>query len=130
MNRLKDAIVASAKGPARETAPGTFVRTFSFSPEFIGFSGHFPGYPVLPAFVQVMTAIAMAEKIRNREIELISLVKAKFRSVIQPDTDIEVQCRERAVAGGPGLEATLRVAGGVAATFLVAFAEKPETKSE
>jgi 3-hydroxyacyl-[acyl-carrier-protein] dehydratase len=126
MNKLKDAIILSAKGPAQEGASGTFVRTFSFAPDFIGFAGHFPGFPVLPAFVQVMTVITMAEEVRGRGIELVSLVKAKFRTVIRPDTDIEVQFRERTMAGGAGLEATLRVAGEIAAFFLLTFAEKSE----
>ena len=128
MNRLKTAIMLSAKGPATETKPGTFVRTFCFASDFIGFAGHFPGYSVLPAFIQVMTALAMAEEVKGRGIELISLVKAKFRAVIRPDTDIEVQYRERTVAGGTGLEATLSVAGEVAAFFLLTFAEGPEKR--
>jgi len=126
MSELKNAIMMSAKGRVRVAAPGTFVRTFSFAPDFMGFAGHFPGYPVLPAFIQVMMAVTMMEEIRGRELELTSLVKAKFRTVIRPETDIEVHCRERSVTGKTGLEATLRVAGEVAALFLFTFVEKPE----
>jgi 3-hydroxyacyl-[acyl-carrier-protein] dehydratase len=121
MNRLKTVIMLSAKGPVRETKPGTFVRTFSFAPDFIGFAGHFPGYSVLPAFIQVMTTLAMAEEVKGCGIEINSLVKAKFRAVIRPDTEIEVQYRERPVGGKDGLEATLKVAGEVAASFLLTF---------
>jgi len=126
MSELKNAVMFSAKGPVRETTPGTFVRTFSFGPDFVGFAGHFPGYPVLPAFIQVMMAVTMTEEIKGRGVELTSLVKAKFRTVIRPETDIEVYCRERPVTGKTGLEATLRVAGEVAALFLFTFVEKPE----
>ena len=68
----------------------------------------------------------MAEEVKGRAMEVTSLAKAKFRTVIRPETDIEVQCRERTVAGKPGLEATLRVAGEVAALFLLTFVEGPE----
>lgn len=130
MDEMKRAIMESAGGPVRETAPGTFVRAFSFAPDFVGFAGHFPGHPVLPAFIQVMTVIAMAEEVRGRGIELASLVKAKFRAVIRPDTDIEAQYRERMVSGRDGMEATLRVAGEIAASFVLTFTEGSEKMSK
>ncbi|MDR2018073.1 MAG: hypothetical protein LBQ00_04255 [Syntrophobacterales bacterium] len=129
MNKLRTAIILSAKGPASETVPGTFVRTFSFAPDFVGFEGHFPGYPVLPAFIQVMTVLAMTEEVKGHEIDLISLVKAKFRAVVLPDIAVEIQYRERLVAGRNGLEATIRVPEGVAASLLLTFTDRREILS-
>jgi 3-hydroxyacyl-[acyl-carrier-protein] dehydratase len=123
MDKLKTAIILSATGPARETEAGAFVKSYSFAPDFIGFSGHFPGYPVLPAFLQILTVLATAEEIRRHTVKLISIVKAKFRMEIHPGQEIEVRCRERIIKGESGMEATLNVAEGLAASLLLTFTD-------
>ncbi len=119
MDKLKTAISLSAIGPAKETEGGIFVKSYSFAPDFIGFSGHFPGYPVLPAFLQVLTALSMAEEVEGRGLTLVSIVKAKFRTEIHPDREVEVRYRERAVRGATGIEVTLSVAESLAASLLL-----------
>jgi 3-hydroxyacyl-[acyl-carrier-protein] dehydratase len=126
MDKLKTAIFSSATSPAKETEPGTFVKSYVFLPDFIGFSGHFPGYPVLPAFMQVLTVLAMTEEVRGHTIRLVSIIKAKFRSEIHPGQEEEVRCRERIIKGATGIEATLTVADGPAASLLLAFADKDD----
>ena len=121
MDKLKTAIRLSAAGPARETETGVFVKTYSFAPDFVGFSGHFPGYPVLPAFVQVLVALALAEEVRGHAVSLVSIVKAKFRMEIHPGREVEAQYRERIIKGAGGMEATLTVAEGSAASMLLTF---------
>jgi 3-hydroxyacyl-[acyl-carrier-protein] dehydratase len=123
MDKLKTAILLSATGPAKETEPGIFVKSYAFSPDFIGFSGHFPGYPVLPAFMQVLTALTMAEEVRGHAIKLISVIKAKFRSEIHPGREVVVRYRERIIKGETGIEATLTVADGPAASLLLKFSD-------
>jgi 3-hydroxyacyl-[acyl-carrier-protein] dehydratase len=129
MDKLRNAISLSATGAAKETEKGTFVKSYLFEPDFIGFSGHFPGHPVLPAFVQVLTALTMAEEIRGHAIKLVTIIKAKFRIEIQPGREIEVRYRDRMIKGETGLEATLTVAEGLAATFLLTFIDT-EQKGE
>ena len=123
MDKLKTAIFLSATGPARETEEGTFVKSYSFAPDFIGFAGHFPGYPVLPAFMQVLTALTMAEEVRGRSIKLTSLIKAKFRTEIHPGWEIEVRYRERVIKGENGIEATFTVGDALAASLLFTFTD-------
>jgi 3-hydroxyacyl-[acyl-carrier-protein] dehydratase len=123
MDTLKRAIMLSATCPARESEQGTFVRKYSFVPNFIGFSGHFPGYPILPAFVQILVVLVMAEEIKGCPLKLFSLEKAKFHIEIYPDNEIEVQYREGVIKGRASLEATLTVDKGLAASFLLTFTE-------
>jgi 3-hydroxyacyl-[acyl-carrier-protein] dehydratase len=123
MDKLKTAISLSATGPARETEAGAFVKSYSFKPDFIGFSGHFPGYPVLPAFLEVLTTLSMAEEVRGHALKLTSIVKAKFRIEIHPGQEVEVRYRERVIKGATGLEATLTVAEGLAASLLITFSD-------
>ncbi len=124
MDNLKSAIRSSASGPVRETEPGTFVRSYCFAPEFIGFSGHFPGYPILPAFIQVLTVLVMAEEVKGRPLKVLTLEKAKFQMEIFPGKEIIVLCRERIIKGKTRLEGTLTVDESPAASFLLTFAEE------
>jgi 3-hydroxyacyl-[acyl-carrier-protein] dehydratase len=124
MDNLRSAIRSSASGPVRETEPGTFIRSYCFAPDFIGFSGHFPGYPILPAFIQVLMVVSMAEEVKGHSLRFSSLEKAKFQNKIFPDQEIEVRFRERLIKGKPTLEATLAVVDGQAASFQLIFDDK------
>ena len=127
MNRVKQEIVSSAVGRIKATQPGTVNRRYCFSPDFIGFAGHFPEYPILPAFVQVLTALTLAEEQRGYPLELASVENAKFHIRLCPGQEINVECKERQVRGKPGCEARLMVAEGLAALFRMSFAEKGDS---
>jgi 3-hydroxyacyl-[acyl-carrier-protein] dehydratase len=122
VHNLKSAIMASAKGPATQTETGTFVRTYCFKPDFIGFSGHFPGYPILPAVVQVFTILSMAEEVKGRSLELISIVKAKFHIEIHPGQDVRIEYQEGTIQGKPSIKST--VSDGVASSLVAIVSEK------
>jgi 3-hydroxyacyl-[acyl-carrier-protein] dehydratase len=124
MDNLRFAIQSSASGPVRETEPGTFIRSYCFAPDFIGFSGHFPGYPILPAFVQVLTVLAMAEEVKGRRLKVLTLEKAKFQMEVFPGKEIIVQYREGIFKEKKRLEATLTVGESPAASFLLTFADE------
>jgi 3-hydroxyacyl-[acyl-carrier-protein] dehydratase len=124
MDNLRSAIRSSALGPFRETETGIFVGSYCFSPDFIGFSGHFPGYPILPAFVQVLMVLTMAEEVQGRRLKVLTLEKAKFQKEVFPGQEIKVLCRERTIKGKTKLEATLTVAENQAASFLLVLADE------
>jgi len=126
MNRVKQEIVSSAVDEIEVTAPGTVNRRYCFSEDFIGFSGHFPGYPILPAFVQILTALTLAEEQRGYSLELASVENAKFHIQLRPGQEIKVECTEKLVRGKPGCEARLMVAEGLASLFRMSFAEKED----
>ena len=78
MDNLRSAIRESALGPVKETEKGTWVRSYRFAPDFIGFSGHFPGYPILPAFVQVLMVQTMAEEVKGRPLKVLDPGKGQI----------------------------------------------------
>ena len=123
MNRVKQEIVSSAVDEIEVTAPGTVNRRYCFNQDFIGFSGHFPGYPILPAFVQILTALTLAEEQRGYPLDLASLENAKFHIQLRPGQEIQVECKEKLVRGKPGCEARLMVAEGLASLFRMSFVE-------
>lgn len=124
MDKLRSAIRLSALGPVREREPGTFIRSYCFAPDFIGFSGHFPGYPILPAFVQILTVLTMAEETKGRPVKVLTLEKAKFQKEVFPGQEIKIELRERITKGKKKIEATLMVAENQTASFLLTFSEE------
>jgi 3-hydroxyacyl-[acyl-carrier-protein] dehydratase len=126
MNRVKQEIVSSAIDEIKVTAPGTINRRYCFNRDFIGFSGHFPGLPILPAFVQVLTALTLAEEQSGYPLELAGVENAKFHIELCPGQEIKVECEEKPVRGKPGCEARLVVAEGLASIFRLSFVEKKD----
>lgn len=121
MNRLKQEIIKSALGPVEFIASEKAVGRYLFSQSFIGFAGHFPGYPVLPAYVQILTALTLIEEWKHHHLQLNSVEKAKFHIELRPDQEITVQCREFESKGNTVVEINLTVAEKLAATFLLKF---------
>ena len=124
MNKLKKEIIAAAIGGIDESQPDTIKQKYRFDPKFIGFSGHFPDNPILPAMVQIMMALVAVEKQKECHLEAVSVEKAKFHLPVQPDQEIEVACRLRPVGGLSGCDARLSIAIGLAASFRISFKEK------
>ena len=124
MNRVKQEIASSAVDEIKVSEPGTIHRRYCFNRNFIGFSGHFPGHPILPAFVQILTALTLAEEHRGHPLELAGVENAKFHIQLGPGQEINVECREKLVSGKPGCEARLTVAEGLASLFRMSLVEK------
>jgi 3-hydroxyacyl-[acyl-carrier-protein] dehydratase len=115
----REAIAGCALDELARLENGDVRRQYRFKHDFIGFSGHFPGYPILPAFIQVLTALVLMEEVKGVELTLESLKKGKFHIEIKPDTTVEVTCRERMMPGISTIEADLRVDGKLASTFVL-----------
>jgi 3-hydroxyacyl-[acyl-carrier-protein] dehydratase len=122
MTELKRAILAAAAGDPSFPEPGTAVRAYRFEAGFLGFSGHFPGFPVLPALVQVLTAVTVAEALLGRPLELATLENAKFHIQIEPGTEVSVYCQERESAERRWVDARVLVPRGLASSFRLTFA--------
>lgn len=127
MNKLRQAIVSSAIGKKAEDETNVVTRRYRFKPNFIGFQGHFPGYPILPAFVQILTAITIIEEHKKCRLELATVEKAKFHLPLHPDREIEVKCTQLQVQDKSIYETRLTVAEGLASSFRFTFAEKGNT---
>jgi 3-hydroxyacyl-[acyl-carrier-protein] dehydratase len=128
MNELRQAIVSSAIGKKTEDDTNVVARRYRFKPNFIGFRGHFPGYPILPAFVQILTAITMIEEHKKYRLELTTVEKAKFHLPLHPDLEIEVTCAQRQVHDKSICEARLTVTEGLASSFRFTFTEKRDSQ--
>jgi 3-hydroxyacyl-[acyl-carrier-protein] dehydratase len=124
MNKLRRAIVSSAIGEKTGDETNGITRRYRFKSNFLGFRGHFPGYPILPAFVQILTALTIIEEHKKCRLTLAAVEKAKFHLPILPDREIEVICNSRPVQNKSSYEARLTVTEGLASSFRFTFAEK------
>ena len=97
MNSMRQAIKQSALGPVRLTSDGG-EQDFCFNEDFLGFTGHFPGYPILPAILQTLMAQLVAEQVRETQLEFLSLERAKFTRELHPGDRIliKVACSDSA----------------------------------
>lgn len=64
-------------------------RFFCFPADFIGFAGHFPGQPILPAVLQIcMVRLFWSDVVAP--VESLDVVSAKFLKPVLPEQKISV----------------------------------------
>jgi len=126
MNTLIDAVKKSALGPAQIKDADTIAGRYCFTDDFIGFSGHFPGYPILPAVVQMMAALCLIEEQKGHQLQLNSVQNAKFLQEIRPGNELLIQCTDYPVKGMPGSKIQIYSGDKIAASFLMTFYDKGE----
>jgi 3-hydroxyacyl-[acyl-carrier-protein] dehydratase len=119
MNELLLGIDAAALDAVTCDETGFFSRRYCFNDRFAGFSGHFPGYPILPAIVAILTVVSLAGVQYGAPQRLIAVEDAKFLAPIRPNTEVLVECRRKNVRGRILHEAKLTVGGTSASSFLL-----------
>ncbi len=110
MSVLKEAIHRALIGPVETTSQGQIGAAFRFESSFIGFSGHFPGHPLLPAFVQVLLAVTTIEESKGLPVTITSLDNAKFQKEVHPGDTVTVQCNP--LSESPLLSFRIRMTSG------------------
>ncbi|MEZ4601634.1 MAG: hypothetical protein R2940_17735 [Syntrophotaleaceae bacterium] len=124
MSRLKRAIGRAAVTDAEIDQEGGISRTFRFPSDFLGFAGHFPGFSIVPAIVQVMAAQHLPEHLMATGMRLREVKNAKFFLQLRPEQDIKVQCRFQPGEDECRVEARLTCEQGLAATFTLKFSSE------
>lgn len=65
---------------------------FKLERDFMGFAGHFPDNPLLPAFVQIFMGRWVLEQWLEKPLSLVEVNRAKFMQPIGPGT-LLVRCK-------------------------------------
>ena len=118
MNRMREALLQAATGPA-QLAENSCRQEFCFAEKFIGFGGHFPGYPILPAMLQVLLGQLLAETLLGKPLQLVTLDRAKFTQQLRPGDAIMVSLTLKEQNGQLHCTTELRNAETVAARFVL-----------
>ncbi|BCR03190.1 hypothetical protein DESUT3_02590 [Desulfuromonas versatilis] len=128
MSRLIEEIELAALGEVELDEQGALVGSYCFPEGFLGFSGHFPGYPIVPAIVQVLVAQRLAQTRLGEGLRLQGVENAKFLLQIRPGQQIRVRCLLKPREEATLVEARLSCGETLAASFNLKFApERPES---
>ncbi len=119
---MRSAIEKSALGPAA-LADGTGQQSFQFAEDFVGFAGHFPGYPILPAVLQALLAQMVAEQIVGKPLQFLALERAKFTQQLRPGDCIRVKVDSEQKAEQQHCRCELWLGEDRAASFALLLAE-------
>jgi len=122
MNKMKQEIAAYAQGATERLNENTVKKNYCFIEDFIGFSGHFPGYPILPAFVEMLIALILVEELNGGGLKLATVKNAKFYIPVRPNQEIAVECCKKP-SGHLGCEVRMKIGEGLAASFLISLTE-------
>ena len=123
---MREAINQAALSPAQLTTDSG-EQSFCFADSFIGFAGHFPDYPILPAILQTLMAHMLAEQIMGQSLQFLSLERAKFTRQLRPQEQIDVSLKCRDKEGQMRCTALLEVAGESAAKFTLVLGKGAST---
>jgi 3-hydroxyacyl-[acyl-carrier-protein] dehydratase len=123
MSRISRHILDSAMGPL-VVGNGEASQAYRFDETFIGFQGHFPGYPLLPAVVQIRMGLSVAEEWKGKPLALRSVERAKFLQEIRPTEEVIVTCKETATKDCQIFEVRLEIKQGRASSFVLCVNEE------
>jgi len=128
MNRMRQAIMDSALGPVllSDDAAEVAEQRFRFDEDFLGFDGHFPGYPILPAILQTLLGQLVAEQLCGGCLVFQKLSRAKFTRELRPGEQIQVRVVLSDVADGVRCGVELRCGEATASSFTLNFAPRGE----
>lgn len=126
MNEILQGIKGAALDAVTINESGSFTQHYRFDDRFVGFDGHFPNAPILPAIVQIMTVISLAGEESGCRQRLVSVEDAKFLVPIRPDQELLVECCRKIVRGKTLHDAKMSVARNTAARFLLELVSEEE----
>ena len=86
-----------------EAEGGELTAGFLFPAAFIGFQGHFPERPVLPAACKIQAAIAVLEAWGRGEVRLDEIISGKFVAPVTCGEEVVVRCLVATEDGNRGV---------------------------
>jgi 3-hydroxyacyl-[acyl-carrier-protein] dehydratase len=120
MSEFSEAILSAGRGDTSVNKDGWFRRDFVFTEDFPGFSGHFPGRPVLPGIAQMVAGASLAAAWRGQMPEIHNVKNAKFLAPIHPGMTVTILARP---LGQDAAEARVLLEDQTAATFILGFSK-------
>lgn len=90
MNQSLITALQYAAGSIQQIDKNVWEQKFCFTPGFVGFAGHFPQKPVLPAIVQIAMIRLLWQNVVGA-VDALEVLSAKYMSPILPDECILVR---------------------------------------
>lgn len=102
---------------------------FIFTPEFPVFNGHFPGNPILPAFVQMAMIRMLVQRALGKTLRPTSVGRLKFNGMVRPEESLEAAVDIHVVEEGWRGSFVLKSEGHQVASGGIVYSEKCKVKS-
>lgn len=102
---------------------------YAFPQHFLGFQGHFPEYPVLPAVIQCCLGINASSLLCKKNLCLVGISKAKYKQQLIPDMAFEVRAVYKKNTQPEDLHFSIKITAetGLIASFHLQLIEKQPT---
>lgn len=73
---------------------GAVIGQFVFPADYLGFTGHFPGHPVLPGVCMVQAAVALLAAWHHAPVTLDEVVTAKWFAPVKPGAELTFEAEK------------------------------------
>ena len=80
-----------------------FDASFTFPPDFTGFSGHFPNSPVLPGVCTIQAVLVAFQAWKQQPVKLVEIANAKFFAPVAPGDQLVFACQTNGNGSGPAV---------------------------
>jgi 3-hydroxyacyl-[acyl-carrier-protein] dehydratase len=122
MRTLREEVMACADPHVRTAeVERSYEATFHFSSDFTGFQGHFPEFPILPAFVQLLMGECALHLCGRSDWTTGKVERSKFLKTIRPNQALVLRWQEQPQEGKLRCSFTLLADGEKAAVFTIMF---------
>lgn len=125
MKNMNDEIGACGIKPAQKTERG-WEKTYIFPSDFLGFQGHFPRNPILPAVIQIMTARQVITEHIGREFDVMEVTRSKYMKLVTPGIPVTVIWTIKEQQDSITCKCTLETEGTPASKFTLTLTTKQD----
>lgn len=116
MSQIRNALL-QCQTSAATLAEGVVCQRYCLPADFVGFDGHFPGYPIVPAVVQILMAQIVAEQHLGLQLSIGAIDRSKFHRQLKPLDVIDAYCQSKVVRGKAVIDCQLKIDDEVVAAF-------------
>lgn len=107
-----------------------FTAHFYVDPSWELFKGHFPGFPLLPAVLQLEMTVRACERFLDFPCRLVRVVKAKFSRKVLPGDTLDMETRITRNNDLIEAKTVLHVLGEVVSSSLLILAREASTVAD
>ena len=116
MSQIRNALL-ECQTSAATLLEGVVCQRYCLPADFVGFDGHFPDYPIVPAVVQILMAQIVAEQHLGTQLSIRAIDRSKFHRQLKPLDLIDTYCQPKQVRGKAVIDCQLKVDDEVVAAF-------------
>lgn len=116
MSQIRNALLKCQTSAATHVE-GVVCQRYCLPADFVGFDGHFPDYPIVPAVVQILMAQLVAEQHHGSPLSIRAVDRSKFHRQLKPNDVIDTYCQSKQVRGKAVIDCQLKIDNEVVSAF-------------